>query len=337
MQAIPIQRDVTPVVFHDEIRAAAKPVVMKGLVGDWPLARAASDAEAVALLAGYAGDRSIQHVRAAPETEGRLHYGNDLRAPNFAREEVPLGAFLDALLAEAAKPHPDTLAVQGLTAPDHLPGFVEAHAMPLVPSAVIPRLWIGNAAKVATHHDPSENIACVAVGRRRFTLFPPDQVANLYMGPFHLTPAGTQVSMAHVTAPDLDRFPRFAQALEAAQTAELGPGDALYIPYQWYHHVEALDRVNVLVNYWWDPARTDIGSAWDALMHGLMTLRNLPADQRRAWRAMFDRYVFLEDGDPGEHLPPQARGILGATGPDAVAQMRRQLIAKLQRQAGGGR
>lgn len=339
MQAIPIRRDVTPAIFHEEVRPAALPVVMKGLVGGWPLARTANDAEALALLAGYAGARPVQHVRAAPEAAGRLHYDDDLRAPNFARVEAPLSDFLDTLLAEATKDQPDALAVQGLTAPDYLPGFAKAHPMPLLPSAIVPRLWIGNAAKVATHHDPTENIACVAAGHRRFTLFPPDQVANLYMGPFHLTPAGTQVSMVHVTAPDLNRFPRFAQALEAAQTAELEPGDALYIPYQWYHHVEALDRVNVLVNYWWDPARSDIGSAWDALTHGMMTLRNLPADQRRAWRAMFDRYVFLEDGDPGEHLPPHARGILGAgaTGPDAVAQMRRQLIAKLQRQAGGGR
>lgn len=94
----------------------------------------------------------------------------------------------------------------------------------------------------------------VAAGRRRFTLFPPEAEPYLYMGPAHPTPAGTPVSMVHVSAPDLDRFPLFTMALESAETAELLPGDAIYIPRDWFHHVEALDRFNMLVNYWWDAA-----------------------------------------------------------------------------------
>ncbi len=332
MQSIPVRDDVTPAVFQDEIRPAALPVVMKGLAADWPLVRAGRRGEGacVEYLKGLATPIPVPHVRAAPEVEGRLHYTQDVRAPNFARATAPLGDFLDALMAERDKDRPDSLAVQGLTAPDHLPGLAEANGLAIVPPEIIPRLWIGNAAKVAIHHDPSENVACVAAGRRRFTLFPPDQVGNLYMGPFHMTPAGTQVSMVHASAPDLGRYPRFAEALAHAVVAELEPGDAIYIPYQWYHHVEALDAVNVLVNYWWDPARGDLGSAWDALMHGMMTLRALPPDQRRAWRAMFDRYVFMTDGDPGAHLPPHARGILSAGSPQEVARMRRGLIANLR-------
>ena len=111
--------------------------------------------------------------------------------------------------------------------------------------------------------------------------------------------------------------------------AELEPGDALYIPYYWFHHVESLEPFNVLVNYWWDAARGDVGSPWDVLMHGMMTLRNLPADQRRAWRALFDHYVFLANGDPAAHLPQSAHGILSATRPQDVERMRRALIEKL--------
>jgi quercetin dioxygenase-like cupin family protein len=37
-----------------------------------------------------------------------------------------------------------------------------------------------------------------------------------------------------------------------AMEAELSPGDAIFIPMGWFHHVEALERFNVLVNYWWD-------------------------------------------------------------------------------------
>jgi hypothetical protein len=334
MPAISAWRDVTPEIFHQDIRPLGVPAVLKGVAADWPIVRAAraGGAAAIDYLSGLATAEPVSVVRAPPQAEGRLHYADDLKALNFARGAAPLDAFLRALRVEADKARPDALCVQGVDAPRHLPGFAVAHPLPLVPDTATPRLWIGTAAKVAIHHDPSENLACVAAGRRRFTLFAPEQVGDLYMGPFHITPAGPQVSMAHVTAPDFERFPRFAKALDAALVADLEPGDAIYIPYQWYHHVEALDGLNVLVNYWWDEARTDVGSPWDAMMHGMMTVRNLPADQRRAWRAMFDRYVFLENGDPAAHLPSHAHGVLSATQPQDIVQMRRALIANLRKQ-----
>jgi hypothetical protein len=324
MNSIRVRHGVTPALFQ-EIRAAGEPAVLQGVAADWPVVRSG---DPLAYLRAMAAPGPIQYMRAGPEVEGRLHYGDAIGTVNFTREEAPFAAFLDALAREAGKARPDALALQGQPAPKLAPGFIEANRFPLLPG-ILPRLWIGNAAKVATHHDPSENVAVVAAGRRRFTLFTPEQVGNLYMGPFDPTPAGVQVSMAHVTAPDLTRFPRFAVALEAAWAADLEPGDAIYIPYQWYHHVEALDRFNILVNYWWDPALG--GSPWEAMMHGFVGLRGLPPDQRRAWRAMFDRYVFMIDGDPGEHLPAEARGVLGATSPQDIAAMRRALIAALQR------
>lgn len=324
MSPIRIWHDITPEVFA-QIRTAAEPAVLKDVATDWPLVRAADPA---GWLRGHAQPGTVHYMQAPAQVEGRMHYGATVATQNFARREAGFAAFLEALDDEAGKARPDALALQGMPASVLLPGFAETHGLDFVPG-IVPRLWIGNAAKVAIHHDPTENVAVVAAGRRRFTLFAPEQVGNLYMGPFDPTPAGVQVSMAHVTAPDFDRFPRFADALEAALTADLDPGDALYIPYQWYHHVEALDAFNVLVNFWWDPAPA--GSPWEAMMHGFVGLRNLPPDQRRAWRAMFDRYVFLTGGDPGEHLPPDARGVLGATAPQDIAAMRRSLLAALQK------
>ncbi|MDP1026708.1 cupin-like domain-containing protein [Sphingomonas sp. KR1UV-12] len=317
------------------IRAAGRPAVLRGLVADWPAVVAAREGRLRDYLGAMATEEAIPMVRAAPEEDGLLHYEAALKGPNFTRTAVTMRGFLAALAAEAGKPRPDTLAVQGLDTRAVLPGFGEAHRLALLPPDVSPRVWIGTAAKVATHNDPAENIACVVAGRRRFTLFAPDQIGNLYMGPFHVTPAGTPVSMVHVTRPDLERFPRFAEALAAAESAELGPGDAIYIPYGWYHHVEALAGINMLANFWWNPARRDLGSPWDALMHGMMSMRQLPPDQRRAWRAMFDHYVFLAQGDPAAHLPPAARGILDANTPEDVAQLRRTLIAALQRGPAG--
>jgi len=265
MKDITVWRDVTREIFYREIRPIGEPAVLKGLVADWPVVSVAyrGDRELADYLVAQAIPNPIASVRGEADIEGRFHYTEDVRKLNFERVMMPLEKFLAQLIAEAGRERPAALAAQGMVVPKWLPNFMAQHRLSLLPPMVVPRMWIGNAVKVATHSDELENIACVVAGRRRFTVFPPEQLGNLYMGPFELTPAGTPISMVHVTDPDFDRYPKFATALEAAYYAELEPGDAVYIPYQWYHHVESLDHLNILVNYWWDAARQDLGSAWD--------------------------------------------------------------------------
>ena len=63
---------------------------------------------------------------------------------------------------------------------------------------------------------------------------------------------GEEVRLRHrVREPDLGRHPRFAEALASAQVAEMEPGDALFLPSMWWHHVESMSSFNLLVNYWW--------------------------------------------------------------------------------------
>ena len=167
--------------------------------------------------------------------------------------------------------------------------------MPLVDATAVPRVWICNRVTVQTHYDISNNIACVVAGRRRFTLFPPEQLVNLYVGPLEFTLAGQPISMARLDQPDFERFPRFREALATAQFAELEPGDALFVPYMWWHHVESRERFNVLVNYWWDETPSWQGSPFEALLHGIMAVNSLPPDKREIWRKVFEHYVF-QDG-----------------------------------------
>jgi hypothetical protein len=232
----------------------AEPIVLNGVAEDWPLVRAAREGteRCIELLRKHARDLPVDILRADPAEQGRFHYRSDERSLNFIRGRANLSVFLEALLEEGRNNHPYALVVQGLPASRYLPDFGSSHAMPLVPAGTEPRLWIGNASKVATHNDPVDNVAVVAAGRRRFTLFPPQATDDLYMRSDEPTPAGTPVSMVHVTAPDLDRYPRFADAMRVAHVVELEAGDALYIPRDWFHHVEALEPFNILVNYWWD-------------------------------------------------------------------------------------
>jgi hypothetical protein len=213
------------------------------------------------------------------------------------------------------------MAVQSEAIPTLLPGFAEANATDLVAPHVEPRIWIGNAIRVAPHYDLKENIGVVVAGRRRFTVFPPDQLANLYPGPFELTPAGTPVSMVDLAAPDLERYPRFAAAMASAQAAELASGDAIYLPFQWWHGVDSLDPVSIFVNYWWTEDSGAFGNAYDVLIHALHTLKPLPAEQRAAWRRMFDHYVFA-DHDPVAHLPSHAKGMMAPSSPGLRAKLR---------------
>ncbi|HEX8555798.1 MAG TPA: cupin-like domain-containing protein, partial [Sphingomonas sp.] len=171
--------------------------------------------------------------------------------------------------------------------------------------------------------------ACVVAGRRRFTLFPPSQVANLYVGPLEHTISGQPVSMVDLDAPDFDRFPRFADAQQSALIADLDPGDALYVPSLWWHHVKSAERFNLLVNYWWSEERD--GSAFECLIHGLLAIRDLPERERESWRAFFDHFVFRPPPDAVAHLPVEACGVLGPRSPARTNLIREFLLRALTR------
>ena len=319
--------------FDAEIRPAGQPVILRGLGGAWPAAQAGrtSPEAAIAYLKRFSHPNPVPAILGPAEIKGRFFYTDDLKALNFQRGQSPLDPFLDRLLRDQAHPAPYAMAVQSIPLPELLPGFTAENKTDLLDDAVVPRIWLGNKIQVATHYDLMENVGVVIAGRRRFTVFPPEQIANLYSGPFELTPAGTPVSLVELANPDLDRFPKFADAMATAQSAVLEPGDAIYLPFHWWHAVDSLDPVNAFVNYWWNPAPEGLGSPYEALMFALMSLRGLPADQQKVWRMLFDHYVFGANGDPAAHLPPDIQGVLGPITPTQIGRMRATLIEALQR------
>ncbi len=331
MKSVPERAPVTAGTFHQEILGAAQPVVLRSQVSDWPVVRAGR--ESPAALCGYLhrfdAGRPVSAVHAPPSANGRLFYNDELTGFTFQQGPTTLAMSLDYLLTCLDEARPPSFAVQGASARTNLPGFEAENALAIL-ADVEPRIWINNAVTVAAHHDPTENVACVVAGRRKFTLFPPEQVANLYIGPFEPTPAGATISMVDFEKPDLERHPRFKDALDAGMEAILEPGDAIYIPYFWWHHVQSLEPMNMLVNYWWS-SPTEGRDAREAMMHAMIAIRTLPDAQRTAWRALFDHYVFEINGPAGEHLAPGRRGILGAIAPDFVRSVRAALARALAR------
>jgi hypothetical protein len=310
-----------------------QPAILRGVAADWPAVQAAqrSDEELLAYLRQFGGDRPVAAIVGAPEIGGRFFYSEDYRSLNFQRGMSTLDAFLDRLRRDRENPRPYAIAVQSEEVPTLFPGFEKENRTELVVPNVVPRAWIGNRIRVAPHYDLMENVGVVVAGRRRFMLFPPEQLKNLYVGPFELTPAGTPVSLVDTHDPDFRQFPRFKDALAHVQVAELEPGDAIYIPFHWWHGVDSLEPVNLFINYWWNEGRADAGSPYDALLHALYAIKTLPADQREVWRMVFDHYVFALGCDPIEHLPEAARGMLGPPTPELLGRMRATLRQLLNR------
>jgi hypothetical protein len=331
-----IAASVSVETFRREIVPGNLPVLLKGAVAHWPAVREGSKSpEAmVGYLRRFDLGKPVETILGRPEIEGRFFYNEALDGLNFARSAEPLGLSVQRILGTRGQPNPPSFYIQAAPIPEFLPDFGRENTLDLVAATVPPRIWIGNRLTVQTHFDLSENVACVVAGHRRFTLFPPEQTPNLYPGPFELTLAGPPVSMVRLDEPDCEKYPKFREALEHALVADLEPGDALYLPYFWWHHVRTLDDLNVLVNFWWNDAVPDLGSPFDALLHAILAVRDLPQGQREVWRMMFDHYAFVRNGDPVEHLPPAARGALGAHDAKMRQQIRRMLLGSLSRQAG---
>src|SRR6202012_3952226 len=149
--------------------------------------------------------------------------------------------------------------------------------MPLLGPGIPPRLWIGHAANVSAHYDTVDNLACVAAGARRFTLFAPQMIDKLYVGPIDNTMAGHPVSLAASAAPDPHRFLLFEDIVDQSLVAELAPGDALYLPKLWWHKVESTASFNVLVNYWWDAFPSGPDAPYTAMLLAMIAIAERPA------------------------------------------------------------
>lgn len=310
---------------RDHLLMRERPLVVRGLAGDWPLVRERpADAAFVARVAAFDSGAAVDVLVLPPEEDGLIGYNAAFDGFNFAHHRVSIGESLRRLLDLCGRERVPGIAVQSAAMSKCLPGLRGELALPLFDAGVEQRIWIGNRVTTPVHFDEYHNIACVLHGRRRFTLFPPEQVGNLYIGPLEFAPTGAAIGMARLDRPEDPRYPRLKRALTAAQTAELGPGDAIYIPPLWWHHVESLDRINALVNYWWKFVRSDgyaPPTALGCLMHNILAFRSLPAAEKQAWKALLEHYVF-GDGDPAEHIPPARRGMLGAMAPEQAASLR---------------
>ena len=320
-------------VFPGGLVDAAEPVVLRGLIRDWPAVREcnASIRAAGRYLSRFWTEAPVTAYIGKTAINGRFAYNEEFTGFNFDRGKAPLAQILAKLAEPAREERLATIYVGSTPVDDWLPGFRADNDVALPVRDPLASFWLGSQARISAHFDFPDNLACVVAGARRFTLLPPDQIGNLYVGPLDNTPSGQAISLVDFADPDLVRHPRFAGALEHARSAVLDPGDAIRIPSMWWHHIESLARFNLLVNYWWCTTPAAMGSPTDALMHAILAVRDLPPRQREAWRGLFNHYVFDADDEVYRHIPAPGRGCLSALDEAGARRLRALLLNRMNR------
>ena len=172
-----------PNTIDDAVLTSTEPLFLKGLVTDWPIVKAgrqSAQATADYILQFYSGE-PVTAAIGPPSIKGRVAYNDDLTGFNFDRSKVTLDVFLERLLMHVEDPDPPAYYVGSTVVDRWLPGFRDANDLVLNGIEPLTSIWIGNQIRVSAHFDVTDNIACSVAGRRRFTLFPPDQIDNLYI------------------------------------------------------------------------------------------------------------------------------------------------------------
>lgn len=225
---------LAPEVFLRDYYATGTPLVVTDLVIRWPAftlwtpehLRERYGAVEIEIEAGRASDP-------APDMHFERH-----------RQSSTMAAYVDRVLAAGQSNDLYLIAnnrnlarpgLRGLLADIDLPvGYFGASVERAARNGA---LWFGPAGTVtALHHDTSNILLCQVRGHKRLRLFPPDEPRLL--------------SAAHGVYNELD--PERDTAILAGRGLDLvlAPGEALFLPVGWWHHVRALDlSISVAFNH----------------------------------------------------------------------------------------
>lgn len=335
---IPEYTNIKPTQFFDNIVVQQHPVVLRDFAEKWPMVAKAkqSPQQFLDYLLSFYQGATAKMVVAPPNENKRFFYNQNMTDVNYLSGEERVDLFLRRLFELSQKEVFPAISMQNADLDSIFPNLSDTNKSSFF-SHTAPRIWIGNEGIVSAHYDGSDNLACVVAGTRKFILFPPDQAANLYPGPLNFTPAGAPTSLVDLNRPDFKRFPKYSTALENAYSATLGPGDAIFIPMLWWHHVESLAKVNALMNYWWNgsnlPEFTS-PSVIDSLNLAILSMRNLNQNQRNAWLHVFDHYLFQQGLKPESYIPEHRLGLLGKLDTQQVHQTQQRFINLLRKSSG---
>ena len=227
-------------VFDREYVRPSRPVIIRGAL-DAATCRAATWTPDY--LASAAGDKPVE---VAVSKSGCFTYHPNGAA--YEMREMILSRALELMRS------PDTdLKYYVMQRSLHLyfPELVADISVPkLVDTAdlAVVNLWLGSAGNVTPlHYDHSNNLLFQSYGKKVILIYPPEQTDYLY--PLPSSSRFAFVSELDLLRPDPERFPLFAKADPVE--ALLEPGDTLFLPAFWWHHVHSVE-LSISINYWWN-------------------------------------------------------------------------------------
>jgi hypothetical protein len=243
----PIARlDRARVDFLRDVVATGRPLVIGGKARGWrKLPRWTP--------AGLAARLGSRRVEVAASSTDAFDYGADERRYDLA--EMPFGE----LVERVARPIPGEPRLYLMQQPLRrwFPELEPELTLPrgLAETSVLRHLWVGAAGNsTPLHYDTAHNLFAQIHGRKRFTVFEPSDAPRLF--PHAEGSRHPHVSRIDPERPDLTTFPAFAEA--RASDVVLEPGELLFLPARYWHHVRSLD-VSISVNTWWAPPGVRLG------------------------------------------------------------------------------
>jgi lysine-specific demethylase 8 len=238
----------SPQVFYKEYICKNRPVVLTNLIDRWPARSKWTPDYFRETYGDVPVPIEVWDDAGVPAHEPG-HYLKHAR-----KLTLGLGEYVDLVCATKRPSRKYYLAQLPVSALPGLPDDLDLTSYQRYSSFPRPRdeheplLWLGPAGTVSTlHFDMSSNFLAQLHGRKQLILFSPDQAQRLYY-PWPAFGDGCKhFSPIEVERPDLERFPRFAEA--EALDVVLGPGDVLFLPSGWWHYVKSLDT-SITLTYW---------------------------------------------------------------------------------------
>jgi hypothetical protein len=222
-----------PADFDARYRAPRTPVIINHVVDDWPAAKWTPQS----FKAEY-GSVDTSATIQLPET-GVVY----LQKEKAHRRTLPVKEFVE-LMESGACCYMDQADI------GRFPGLDAACPIDrLIPAGRrFVNLWVGARTRSGLHYDPMDNYLVQVYGEKIAILAHPDSRRGLY--PFADNIAKSRIDPDH---PDEARYPKVGGVTFHVGT--LRPGDMLYIPRGWWHHLRSTDQ-SISLNLWHDPALT---------------------------------------------------------------------------------
>lgn len=217
-----------------------KPVVIKGLLSDWP----AMEKWSTDYFRKKIGD-VIVPVRVKPKSAPPGFFAGN---PN---EKLPLKRMLVSDYIDLFEKSQTTdVYLAGTSIPDYFPNLEkDIQMLPYIDPGhkLRKQFWLGIKGTVAPLHlDIWDNFLCQITGEKRLVLFDPRDVSNLY--PYHALSAAPHISKVNLDTATSEEFPLLDGLVGYEAIVE--SGDVLYMPPGWWHQVWTT-KDSIAVNFWW--------------------------------------------------------------------------------------